>query len=342
VTRLVTNTVEFPYRRSLGPVVGAFVAALGQRRIMGVRSDDRVLVPPLEYDPDTGKSTSGELVDVGPAGTVRSWTWVAEPARGHPLDRPFAFALIQLDGADTSMVHAVDAGAPAAMRTGMRVVPRFRDEPQGRVDDLACFVPVDADADPAPGGAAGAGSTGGERRPVPEPVATMEFFSSLTYTEALASAGERFAQSLLAGTILGQRCSTCGRVYVPPRDYCPVDAIPLDAGNDVTLPDRGVVTNFTIVTPVQYPGQRETEPFVRVSVLLDQTDAMLGLQSVVDVRNEEVRVGMRVEAVWLPPAERTTDEAGNRGWGSMNGAIRGWRPTGEPDLPAEDYIDRVF
>jgi hypothetical protein len=47
---------------------------------------------------------------------------------------------------------------------------------------------------------------------------------------------------------------------------------------------------------------------------------------------------MRVEAVWAPPGERNVDEIGNRSFGSAEGAIRGWRPTGEPDLPAEQFL----
>ncbi len=66
---------------------------------------------------------------------------MAEPTRRHPLDHPFAFALIKLDGASTALVHAVDAGAIGAMRTGMRVVPRWREEPQGRITDIEAFVP---------------------------------------------------------------------------------------------------------------------------------------------------------------------------------------------------------
>ncbi|MBX6387656.1 MAG: OB-fold domain-containing protein [Frankia sp.] len=340
--KVVTTTVEFPYRRSLGPVVGRFVAELARGRIVGARSGERVLAPPLEYDPDTGAAT-GELVEVGPGGTVRSWTWVGQPDTRHPLSRPFAFALIQLDGADTSMVHAVDAGSEAAMSTGMRVVARFRAEPGGRPDDLAFFVPEGAEPtgeEPATVSAAEAAARAGDE-PV-TPVETMEFWSSLAYQEALNPAAQRYADSMLAGRILGQRCPTCGKTYVPPRDFCPVDGIRLDESHDVVLPDRGVITNFTIVTPVQYPGQKETEPFVRVSVLLDEADALLGLQPVVGIPNEEVRVGMRVEAAWLPEAERNAEEFGNRGWGSTTGAIAGWRPTGEPDLPVERYIDRVF
>jgi uncharacterized OB-fold protein len=137
--RVVENTLEFPYTRTLGPVVGAFVAGLRAGHLTGVRSvDGRVLVPPCEYDPTTGAPLT-EMVEVGPAATVVGWTWVETPGAKHPLDHPFAFALIRPDGADTAMVHALDAPGPEAVRVGMRVVPRWRQEPTGRIDDIECF-----------------------------------------------------------------------------------------------------------------------------------------------------------------------------------------------------------
>jgi uncharacterized OB-fold protein len=139
--RATTHTIEFPYTRTLGPVIGPFFTGLRDRKILGVRCGDRVLVPPLEYDPETGNALQPDFVEVGPGGTVTSWAWVTEPTRKHPLDHPFAFALVKLDGADTAMVHAVDAGSLDVMRTGMRVHARFRDERKGRIDDIACFVP---------------------------------------------------------------------------------------------------------------------------------------------------------------------------------------------------------
>ena len=145
MVRLVETKIEFPYKRSLGPVIGAFSAALAEHRITGVRtSAGRVLCPPLEYDPDTGEANDPAPVEVGPAGTVTSWTWVPEPLPNHPLDRPFAFAMIKLDGADTEMFHAVDAGSEDAITRGTRVLPQWRDEPRGRIDDLAYFVPESA------------------------------------------------------------------------------------------------------------------------------------------------------------------------------------------------------
>ena len=70
-----------------------------------------------------------------------SWAWIDEPRDGQPLDRAFAWALIRLDGADTAMLHAVDAGDEAAMSTGMRVQIRWADDREGAITDIACFEP---------------------------------------------------------------------------------------------------------------------------------------------------------------------------------------------------------
>ncbi len=140
----VTSTLEFPYRRSLGTVIGAFMTGMREHRILGIRNHaGEVLVPPLEYDPTTGDALEGDLVEVGPGGEVTSWAWVGQPSARHPLDHPFAFALIKLDGASTALVHAVDAGDMNAMRTGMRVQPRWREEAQGKITDIEAFVPVE-------------------------------------------------------------------------------------------------------------------------------------------------------------------------------------------------------
>ena len=136
--------IEYPFSRTTGPVVGAFLTGLREGIFVGIRgSDGRVLVPPTEYDPLTGEDLH-EVVEVGPAGTVTTWSWVRTPMPKHPLDRPFAWALVQLDGADTPLLHAVDAGSVDAMRTGMRVVPRFRDEREGSITDVECFEPEGA------------------------------------------------------------------------------------------------------------------------------------------------------------------------------------------------------
>src|SRR5438034_5610185 len=131
------NILEYPYERSTGPVIGRFMTGLRDGRIEGVRAaDGRVIVPPTEYDPATGDALD-DFVEVGQAGVVTTWAWVPEPRPEHPLDRPFAWALVRLDGADTALLHVVDAGDESAMATGMRVEVRWRDEREGDIHDIA-------------------------------------------------------------------------------------------------------------------------------------------------------------------------------------------------------------
>jgi uncharacterized OB-fold protein len=131
--------LEYTYRRSVGPVLGEFLAALREGRVLGARTaGGRVIVPPAEYDPETSEPIAG-LVDVGPSGVVTTWSWVESPRPRHPLKKPFAWALVRLDGADTPLLHAVDAGTIDRMRTGLRVRPRWRAERSGQVGDIECF-----------------------------------------------------------------------------------------------------------------------------------------------------------------------------------------------------------
>ncbi len=136
------HVLEFAYTRSVGPVLGRFLAGLRDGRILGLRTPaGQVLVPPMEFDPASGAPLDGEFVEVGPAGVVTAWSWAAAPRKHQPLDRPFAWALIRLDGADTPLLHAVDAGDAARMKTGLRVRVRWREQRTGMITDIACFEP---------------------------------------------------------------------------------------------------------------------------------------------------------------------------------------------------------
>jgi len=142
---VATHVLEYPYTRSVGPVIGRFLGALKEARIEGVRTAaGRVLVPPAEYDPDTGEAVTDDWVEVGTAGVVTTWAWIGEPRSNNPLDHAFAWALVRLDGADTAMLHVVDAGDESQMRTGMRVRARWRAERAGHITDIEAFEPEEA------------------------------------------------------------------------------------------------------------------------------------------------------------------------------------------------------
>ncbi|MEW9527234.1 Zn-ribbon domain-containing OB-fold protein [Microbispora sp. NPDC049125] len=291
------HVLEFPggYTRTTGPVIGRFLTELRDRRLVGVRTAaGRVLVPPLEYDPDTGESVTGEYVEVGPAGTVEAWAWVGAPRPGHPLDRPFAWALIRLDGADTTLVHAVDAGNAKAMLPGLRVRPRWRSEPAGHITDIECFLPE-----------------------VTRMVAPVRAEYRVTPGRALA----RFLEGVRDGVLLGGRCPRCDKVYVPYRLSCPACGSVI--ADEVEVADTGTITTFAINN---LPDPRAPEvPFVSAYILLDGADTPM-IALVAGVPAHEVRQGMRVRAVWVPPEERTA---------SMTN-IRWFAPTGEPDDDLSD------
>ena len=315
-----TATITFPYKRSLGPVMSAFMTALTEQRLLGIRSGDRVICPPREWDPNTAADLSeDDLVEVGPAGIVESWCWVAAPSSQHPLDRPFAFATIKLDGADTALLHAVDAGSIDAMSTGMRVAPRWRAERKGHITDIEAFV-------------LGESAEGGGGAGAAEPVTMMEYNASITYTTPITRNEVRAAAANAEGRFLGLRCPTCERIYLGGRGYCPVDALPLGEENEVDLPQRGTVTNFTIITPIQYPGQTETDPFARVHVLLDGVAVVVPYQALLDVPVSDVRIGIRVAAMW-------GDQPQSSGWNAVN--LEGWMPTGEPDDDDPNLVNRI-
>ena len=308
--------IEFDYTRSLGSVLGQFMTALADRRILGARgADGRVHAPPFEYDP-VSSEPAGELTEVGPEGTVVSWSWMPEPLEGQPLTEPFAWALIRLDGADTAILHAVDAGSAAAMRTGLRVRPRWAASRVGSIRDIACFEPC--------GGPVPAVGEPGQPDPV---LLAMTVTPVRLHYEHTASSGESaYLRGLAEGRLLGQRCGVCGKVYIPPRGTCPADGVPM--AEEVELPEVGTVTTFCVVN-VAYPGQRVTPPYVAAAVLLDGAD--IAFQHLIlgcDV--SEVRMGMRVRAVWKPPEERGT-----------TGAISHFAPTGEPDAPYETYAGQL-
>jgi uncharacterized OB-fold protein len=310
-------TVAFDYTRSTGPVLGRFLTGLRDGQVVGGRtSEGRVVVPPPEFDPVTHAATD-EFVDVADTGVVTSWTWVPEPVKHQPLDRPFAFVLVTLDGADAPLLHALDVASPEDVSTGMRVRVRWRAERVGAITDIECFEPVPADA-----AEVSTGSTGGARETL-DPVTGIIVPIELDYLYAASPEESLFYTSLSEGKLVGQRCPTCQKVYIPPRSACPADGTP--TSEEIELPDTGTVTTFCIVN-VPFLGQRITPPYVSAYVLLDGADIAF-LHLILDIPADEVRMGMRVKAVWKPEDE----------WGTTIENISHFAPIDEPDADYETY-----
>jgi uncharacterized protein len=303
--------LSFDYTRSVGPLLSQFFTALRGRRVVGVRgSDGRVLVPPAEYDPVTYEPLT-EVVPVSAVGTVQSWTWQPEPLEGQPLDRPFAWALIKLDGADTALLHAVDAGSSDAISTGARVHVHWLDEPVGAITDIAYFTLGDEEEPTA------------ETSDDLEPVTIQVTPSSIEIQHTASLPETAYLKALKEGKLLGARTGPNGKLYFPAREADPATGKVLD--EYVELPDKGTVTTFAIIN-IPFAGQRIKPPYVAAYVLLDGADIPF-LHLVSDIEAADVRMGMRVEAVWRPSEE----------WDFGIDNIEYFRPTGEPDADYDSY-----
>lgn len=154
-----------------------------------------------------------------------------------------------------------------------------------------------------------------------EPVLSVRTPAELRYRYTAGAATSRFLRGIEQKKLLGERCPVCSKVYIPSRGSCPSDGVP--TVETVELPHKGTLTSFCIVN-VQFYGQAMEVPYTSGLILLDGSDLpIMHLLQEVDVK--DVRIGMRVEAVWVPDDEiKATLES-----------VRYFRPNGEPDVAVE-------
>lgn len=167
------------------------------------------------------------------------------------------------------------------------------------------------------------------------PVRFMQQAISLDYVTRTSPVSRSFGEALEEGRIIGHRCPQCALVYVPPRGFCPICVVETTAMDEVEVADVGVVTSWTVLTPIQYHGQNERDDYALASILLEGADGTVGQQRLLDVPLDKIRMGLRVRAVWSAPDERG-DAPDGRGYG-FGSAIKGFAPTGEPDADPSVY-----
>ena len=304
--------VEFPFTRSLGPVQSAFLTGLRERTVLGVRTGDgKVLVPPVEYDPVTAEELR-ELTEVATTGTVTTWAWNPAPRRDQPLATPFAWVLVELDGADTALLHVLDAPGPEAVHTGMRVRIRWARQRTGAITDIACFEPYEGEA------TAESTPHSGE---FADPVTGIVTPARLDYTYTPGRAQSAYLNALSEQRTVGERCPSCRKVYVPPRGACPTCGVA--TAEQVEVGPRGTVTTYCIVN-IKAKNLDIEVPYVYAHIALDGADLALHGR-IGGIPYDQVRMGLRVEPVWTEGG-RHPDH---------------YRPTGEPDADYETYKEML-
>lgn len=303
--------VEFPFTRSLGPVQSAFLTGLRERTVLGVRTGDgKVLVPPVEYDPVTAEEIR-DLVEVAGTGTVTTWAWNPHPRRDQPLDTPFAWVLVRLDGADTALLHVLDAPGPEAVRSGMRVRIRWAEARTGAITDIACFEPYESES----------GASAPHDGRFADAVTGIVTPARLDYTYSPGRAQSAYLEALASRRVVGERCPSCHKVYVPPRGACPTCGVATD--EQVEVGPRGTVTTFCVVN-IKAKNLNIEVPYVYAHIALDGADLALHAR-IGGIPYDQVRMGLRVEPVWSE-GSRHPDH---------------YRPTGEPDADYDAYKELV-
>jgi uncharacterized OB-fold protein len=161
-----------------------------------------------------------------------------------------------------------------------------------------------------------------------EPVRSVRTPARLDYRFTAGEATSRFLRGIAEKKIYGERCPVCQKVYMPPRGACPRDGVPTT--EQVEVPAVGTVASFCVVNVAFYGSVMEI-PYVGANILLDGTDLPL-MHLIQEVPAAEVRIGMRVEGVWVPDDEL----------GPTLESIKYFRPNGEPDdtevnIPGETH-----
>ncbi len=151
-----------------------------------------------------------------------------------------------------------------------------------------------------------------------EPVRSVRTPARLEYVYTAGVATTRFLRGISERKILGERAPG-GKVYVPSRGADP--QLGVATSEQVEVAHVGTVTSFCIVN-VAFYGQGMEIPYTSALILLDGSDMPI-MHLIQECPVEDVRIGMRVEAVWVDDADlEPTLES-----------IRHFRPNGEPDRP---------
>lgn len=160
-----------------------------------------------------------------------------------------------------------------------------------------------------------------------EPVTHIKTPIAIHYDYSVGAGSSTFLRAIREGRILGARCPDTGKVYVPPRLSSVETASPMS--ELVELPDRGVVYTYCIVN-IRFYDQVLEIPYAYAYIVLDGADSAI-MHLIQECPLEEIRPGMRVEAVWKDPSE----------WTESLENIRYFKPTGEADLPIGTIMNEI-
>jgi len=142
----ILGKMEVPYKTFVGALASRFLIELrDNKKIMGIRCPqcNLVYMPPRSV---CGKCFSqlDEWVELDGKGTLLTYTVVnyKEPVQPADVNPPFVYGIVQLDGADTGLLHLIGGVDPEKISVGMKVQAEFKDKREGSILDIKHFKPV--------------------------------------------------------------------------------------------------------------------------------------------------------------------------------------------------------
>ena len=141
---LYHGQIFIPNTYSAGAVGSRFLIGLrDKKRITGTRCStcNQVYVPARSICKDC-LGQLDEWVIVSNRGTLLTYTVCNQKNPIQPIEAPIAYGIIQLDGADTGLVHMLGEVDPEQLRIGMRVQAVFKEEREASILDIKYFKPL--------------------------------------------------------------------------------------------------------------------------------------------------------------------------------------------------------
>jgi len=128
----------------VGRIGTKFFAELrDNKKIFGIRCPvcDLVYMPPRLSCKNCFTELK-EWVEVSDTGTLLTYTIVYVPGENQPFEPPYAIGLIQLDGADTALMHVIGEIDLEKLSIGMRLRAVFSEEQDANIRDIKYFKPL--------------------------------------------------------------------------------------------------------------------------------------------------------------------------------------------------------
>jgi uncharacterized protein len=275
-------SIELPYTLTTGHVVGAFIAALESEKILGSRCTkcERTAVPAQDFCVGCGGSND-EFVHLPHNGTVTAITRTPDSV----------LAVIQIDGADTSLVHRI-VGETESVAVGSRVTASWNSEVKQNFLALDGFTLGESTV------------TAVEPVTIEESSQTIPYAMKLDYEHSYGPHyGRMFDELASTRRIVGSKCHACKNVLVPPRGMCELCYLPTTQTVDVS--DEGRLQAFSVIH-LEFVGQTRKPPYVYAEIVLDGASTRLihnidGIDMA--TAKETLSIGMKVKAVWKKPED---------------------------------------